>query len=91
VNLQILKDKWPSAVVARQQFFEFSGGLVSPGTLANADCAGEGPDESFNVGRNRGYSVDSAIRWLEKRIKKNPPYAPPGPRRRRQQRQHTAK
>jgi hypothetical protein len=50
-----LKSKWPSTVVARKKFREFSGGLVSPGTVANADCVGEGPDGAFMIGRNVGY------------------------------------
>jgi len=82
-DLSALKSKWPSTVVARKKFREFSGGLVSPGTVANADCVGEGPEGAFMIGRNVGYPVDCAIAWLEKRVVKDAPHAPPGPRNRR--------
>lgn len=67
VDLSHLATTWKSSVVARSQAGEFSGGLVAPGTLANADSRGDGPEGRFRVGRNTGYPVKSLIRWLEQR------------------------
>jgi hypothetical protein len=75
-DLTALKSKWPSAFVARKQIKEFTGGLVSSGTMANDDCLGEGPEGAFRVGRNTGYPVDSVIRWLEERLRKDKPITP---------------
>ena len=35
-----LKTKWPSAIVARTEIGRFSGGMLSPGYLANLDSIG---------------------------------------------------
>lgn len=56
-------EKWPSAVVSRDQIEVFSGGIISPGRMANLDCLGQGP-ESFRSGRKRVYPVKPLIEWL---------------------------
>lgn len=66
-DLAALEERWPSAYVARKEVGTFSGGLISPGTVANADSAGEGPEGAIRMGRNVGYPVKPFIRWLEKR------------------------
>lgn len=66
--LAALKERWPSAYVARTKVGEFTGGLVSPGTVANADSKGEGPEGAIRMGRNTGYPVDGFLRWLQKRV-----------------------
>jgi hypothetical protein len=76
MGLEVLKLKWPSAVVARRQIFEFTGGLIHPGTMANADSAGVGPDGAFRLGRSVAYHVDPLITWLEKRIVSKKPESP---------------
>lgn len=67
-DLTALKSKWPSAFVARKDVARFTGGLISPGTVANADCVEEGPEGAIRIGRNIGYPVDSFVAWLEKRV-----------------------
>lgn len=67
VDLSHLANSWKSSVVARSQVGVFSGGLIAPGTLANADSAGNGPEGRFRIGRNTGYPVESLVRWLENR------------------------
>lgn len=64
-NLKILKKSWPSALVARSEIREFSGGLVSPKTLANLDSRGVGPRKRFRVGRKICYPIRELIAWLE--------------------------
>ncbi len=66
--LASLKNKWPSSIVARTDVGEFTGGMISPGTVANADCLGEGPEGAIRIGRNVGYPVDSFLSWLSKRV-----------------------
>jgi hypothetical protein len=67
-NLQFLKAKWPSGIVARSQVQAFSGGLIKGTTIANLDSLGEGPPEVVRIGRAVGYPVDSFISWLEQRV-----------------------
>jgi hypothetical protein len=67
-NLEFLKHKWPSAIVARSRISHFTGGLIKPGTMANLDSEGDGPSEVVRIGRAVGYPVDSLICWLEKRV-----------------------
>lgn len=67
VDLSKLISKWPSAYVARSEVGRFSGGLISPGTLANLDCKGEGPEGRIRVGKKVAYEVHALVRWLEGR------------------------
>lgn len=66
VDLSSLAEKWPSGIVPREKIGDFTGGLLSPGYLANLDSIGEGP-ESFRIGRKRVYAVPALIKWLEQR------------------------
>lgn len=83
VDLSSLKTRWPSSIVARSKISEFSGGLISPGTLANEDSRGTGPKERFVVGRKVAYPVQSIIEWLEARVQKRSAQNPSKKRRRR--------
>lgn len=67
-DLSALKNKWPSAFVARKDVGDFTGGLISPGTVANADSQGDGPEGAIRIGRNVGYPVDGFLLWLGKRV-----------------------
>lgn len=58
--------KWPSSIVGRQQIREFTGGMLSPGTLANLDCQGIGPDGKIRIGKKIGYVVAEFVPWLER-------------------------
>ena len=60
--------RWPSAIVARHQAGKFSGGLVSPGTLANLDSRGKGPAQRILMGTRRvGYPAAVLADWLRGR------------------------
>lgn len=59
---------WPSPIVSRTEISKFSGGLLSPRTLANLDSLGDGPPRG-RCGRKVFYPVDSLVAWLEARSK----------------------
>jgi len=61
-------EKWPSTFVARTRLSEFSGGLVAPGTAANADCRGEGIRGAFKIGRQVAYPATEVVSWLLARL-----------------------
>ena len=65
-DLKSLIDKWPSSMVARNKISEFTGGIISQGTMANLDSQGEGPPR-LRVGRKVVYDVKSFVKWLEGR------------------------
>lgn len=69
VDLSTLADKWPSAIVARDRVYEFSGGLIKPGRLANLDSQGLGPKGRMRIGRKVCYPVENVIEWLENRAR----------------------
>jgi hypothetical protein len=62
--------RWPSAIVSRQEVGRFSGGAVSPKSLANADCDEVGPRGRFNIGRRVCYPVESFVEYLRARSRK---------------------
>jgi len=69
IDLKNLADNWKSSYVARNKIGEFTGGMVTPGTMAVLDSKGEGPEEKFLINRKICYSVASVIEWLEGRAK----------------------
>ncbi len=67
-DLSTLANSWPSAFVARHKVGEFTGGIVTPGYLANMDnCTVDGVPGRFRCGRKIIYPVAELIQWLEKR------------------------
>lgn len=67
-NLRQLAEKWPSAMFAREEVGTFTGGMISPKTMANLDSLGEGPTEGVvKIGKKVGYLVNHYISWLESR------------------------
>ena len=77
IDLSDLDEKWPSTVVTRAKIGEFTGGMITPGYIANLDAAGEGPEGSFMMGGRRCYRVKPLISWLEARIASaTPPRTP---------------
>lgn len=60
-----LKEKWPSQLVAREKVSEFSGGVLHPRSIANADAQGTGPRGRIRVGRKVVYPVTELIEWME--------------------------
>ena len=67
IDLGHLAKNWPSSIVARREIRKFTGGTISPGTMANLDSRGKGPEGRFRVGRNTAYPIESLIKWLESR------------------------
>lgn len=58
--------RWSSSVVARAEVKNFTGGGISPKTIANADSEGKGPEGRFIIGRRICYPVSNLIDWLRK-------------------------
>lgn len=68
IDLKLLSKNWPSPYVARNKVGEFTGGMITPGSLANFDSQGKGPKGRFIVNRKTVYPVQDLIEWLEKRV-----------------------
>lgn len=67
IHFQKMADHWPSSVVAREKISDFTGGLITPGRIANLDSQGQGPPNRFRVGRKVCYPVSDLTRWLSER------------------------
>ena len=63
-------NRWPSAVVARREVAQFTGGLIKPKFLANQDSLGTGPAEKIEVCGRVVYPVGSLADWLRARSKR---------------------
>lgn len=62
---QRLIEAWRAPYVARSEAHVFSGGLVSPKSLANADAAKIGPVGAICFGsRKVAYPTESLARWI---------------------------
>lgn len=68
VSAQEFIDKWPSAVVGREEVAKATGGLKSPKSMANLDSRGEGPPERVKLGRKVGYPAASFFQWLVEQL-----------------------
>ena len=66
-DLSAMVKNWPSSHVERSKVGEFSGGAVAPGTLANLDSRGLGPEGATHIGRRVIYSSLELVKWLEDR------------------------
>ncbi len=67
IDLSSMAARWPSSHVAREKIGEFTGGIITPKTLANLDSIGDGPQGRITVGRKVAYPVTALITWLESR------------------------
>lgn len=56
--------RWPSSIVARAEVKNFTGGAISPKTVANADSQRKGPKNRLIIGRRVCYPVQDFINWL---------------------------
>ena len=63
--------KWHSTVVARAEVKKFTGGGISPKTIANADSKGKGPEGRFLIGRRVCYPVSALVNWLRQNTKES--------------------
>jgi hypothetical protein len=55
-------------VFTRAKAEELLGGIISAGSLANADSAGEGPEGLFYMGRKAAYRKEAFLEWLRPRL-----------------------
>jgi hypothetical protein len=65
-DFEQLAKNWPAPIVARSEGGTFTGGCLSPRTLANLDSLGEGPPRVVVNGKV-AYPVDTFIEWLKRR------------------------
>ena len=65
MNWKVMKETWPSCVVARKSIDEFTGGAISRSTMSNHDSQGTGPKIKQRLGGTVVYPIDSLIEWLE--------------------------
>ena len=63
--------RWPSSAVARAEVKKFTGGGISPKSLANSDSEGAGPEGRFFIGRRVCYPVHSLVEWLRNHSRTN--------------------
>ncbi len=63
-----LATRWPSAFVARSEVGRFTGGIVSPKSLANLDSLGEGPPR-LKVGGRVAYKALDLVEFLKGRCR----------------------
>jgi hypothetical protein len=61
--IQYMAERLPP-VIGRSQVERYLPGLIKPQTLAQADCAGLGPEVAWKVGRKIAYRTDSLLLWL---------------------------
>jgi len=67
IDFKPLCERWPSAIVAREQVGLFSGGVLSPRYVANLDSVGRGPSR-FKIGRKSCYFVEDLVDWMLGRV-----------------------
>ena len=56
-------------LVDRREASRLCGGLVAPGSIANADSAGCGPEVRVRSGRKVAYPRLEFVKWLAERCK----------------------
>jgi hypothetical protein len=59
---------WGSNIVARKEIGRFSGGILSPKTLANMDSKGEGPEGRFIICNQTAYPIQKIIKFMKDRV-----------------------
>lgn len=63
LSLEDLLAVWPP-VLARDRVAEYTGGLISPKSLANLDSLGKGPSRRVKLGRRVGYPARDFAEWF---------------------------
>ena len=61
--------KWQSAVVARSEIKTFTGGAISPRTMANLDSMGLGITDRIIIGRHVCYPLESLLVFPENMLR----------------------
>jgi len=55
-------------LVSRKEAARFTGGMLSPRTLANLDSLGKGPAGRIQIGRKIAYAREAFVGWLLERM-----------------------
>ena len=61
-------DRYPSTFICRSEVPQFTGGIVTTGTLANLDSKKIGIPNAFRIGRRVCYPIESVVDWLISRL-----------------------
>lgn len=69
--IEMLVASWPAPFVARSETGKFTGGCVSPGTIANVESSDEKVPGRITVGRQIAYPTREYAAWLAKYFLKN--------------------
>lgn len=62
-----MAERWASPSVARSKVGIFTGGAITPKSMANLDSLGEGCPERVTINGHICYPVDSFVSWLRDR------------------------
>ncbi len=68
--LQKIKEAWESPIVLRKDIAKFSFGVVTARSMQTLDSRGQGIEKSITINGKVAYTTDSALKWLEGRVKK---------------------
>jgi hypothetical protein len=67
--LKKIDETWPSPIVLRKDIAKFSCGLTTHRTMEVADQRGHGIPNRLIINGKVAYMKESALKWLESRIK----------------------
>ncbi len=67
-HLDQMVKQWDSNIVCRSEAGRFTGGLVSPKTLSNADALGKGPKPRFRYSGKVAYPATAIAEYLAPRL-----------------------
>lgn len=67
-HLDLMIRRWRSNTVCRAEVGLFTGGLVSPKTLSNADALGKGPKPRFRYSGKVAYPATAIAEYLAPRL-----------------------
>jgi hypothetical protein len=67
--LKKIDEAWPSPIVLRRDIAKFSCGLVTHRSMETADQRGWGISGRISINGKVAYKKESALKWLESRIK----------------------
>lgn len=64
---QRMADNWEGEIIARTEVKRFTGGMLSPGYIANLDAKGEGPPGKIKFKGRIGYDKTLFVQWMRNR------------------------
>jgi hypothetical protein len=68
--VKMMVEGWSAPIVARTETRDFTGGGLSPRSVANLESAGEQIRGRFLIGRKICYPTENFARWIADRLLK---------------------